>query len=127
MNLISTCCHLTNLGALRAKTLRTRSLLGVALLAVGLAGGQAAHAGQILSNPGFEAGFNNWAIYSSQTWNYAITTANVHSGANALKLFGQYNGAPNWTVVQERSVCAPGCTYAAEGWAFTLSSDELAG
>jgi beta-glucanase (GH16 family) len=87
----------------------------------------------VLSNPGFEADpigqtttIPGWAPYGGNA--YGETSAAIaHSGTNYFKVYQAFNGAINYTGVYQDYISAPGAVYNADGWAYTLSSDKLAG
>jgi beta-glucanase (GH16 family) len=90
-----------------------------------------AHANGILTNPGFEADGTNTAVVGWTSYGlnvYSLTSATIaHSGANYLKVYQAFNGVTNYTGVYQDNLSGPGAVYAADGWAYTLSSDVLAG
>jgi beta-glucanase (GH16 family) len=86
------------------------------------------HAGDILANPGFEAGPTplQWNTYGNNV--YTETSAIIaHGGTNYLKVYQQFNGAVNYSGVYQDNLSGPGAVYAADGWAYTPASDALAG
>jgi beta-glucanase (GH16 family) len=90
-------------------------------------------AANLLSNPGFESGpggtqnyFPGWQTYGGN--NYALTSAALaHSGTNFYKVYQAFNGSTNYTGIYQDYISGPGAAYVADGWAYTLSSDVLAG
>jgi len=100
-----------------------------------LAGWTAGAAGtNLLSNPGFESdtspgGTTNllgWAAYGGNAFS-ATSAVLAHSGTNYFKVYQASNGVVNYTGVYQDYISAPGVVYAADGWAYTLSTDALAG
>lgn len=82
----------------------------------------------VLTDPGFEAGngFTNWSTYGPN--NYILTSSSIaHSGTNYYKVYGQFNGANNYTCIYQDNVSTPGATYSANGWAESLSTDKING
>jgi beta-glucanase (GH16 family) len=88
-------------------------------------------AANILTNPGFEAdppGSTNllaWNIYGTNT--YSETGLNAHSGSNYFKVYQAFTGSVNYDGIYQDNISGPGTAYSASGWAFTLSTDKLAG
>jgi beta-glucanase (GH16 family) len=89
-----------------------------------------AHAKGILTNPGFESDTTEavvgWNTYGANVYSLSSATQ-AHGGANYLKVYQQLNGSVNYTGVYQDNLSGPGAVYAADGWAYTLSSDVLAG
>jgi beta-glucanase (GH16 family) len=90
-------------------------------------------AGNVLSNPGFESDtigetmtVLGWSAYGGNA--YSETSATLaHSGTNYFKVYQAFNGQVNYTGVYQDYISGPGAAYSADGWAYTLSSDQLAG
>ncbi|HTB82905.1 MAG TPA: glycoside hydrolase family 16 protein [Candidatus Sulfotelmatobacter sp.] len=87
----------------------------------------------LLSNAGFESDTNNenqtlfgWQSYGQNFYNEANPSV-AHSGTNYLKLYQAFVGTVNYTGLYQDYISGPGATYSADGWAFTASSDVLAG
>lgn len=89
-----------------------------------------AHAKGILTNPGFESDTTEavvgWNTYGANVYSLSSTTQ-AHGGANYLKVYQQSNGSVNYSGVYQDTLSGPGAVYAADGWAYTLSSDVLTG
>lgn len=84
--------------------------------------------GNVLTNAGFEVnGLANWTRYGPNTYLVTTPEAPVHSGTNALKVFGQFNGQDNYSGVYQDRPCEPGRTYQAGGWGQVPVGDTLAG
>jgi len=87
----------------------------------------------LLSNPGFEAdpGGHNQTLPGWQNFgpNYYNETdgAIAHSGTNYFKIYQAFNGAVNYTGIYQDYISGPGAVYTADGWAYTATSDVLAG
>jgi beta-glucanase (GH16 family) len=100
-------------------------------LAVGiilLAFGGSARASNVLANAGFEFGKAPAPWISDGNNVYVETSASAaHSGTNYLKVYQWFNGAVNLSGVYQDSLSGAGAVYAADGWAYTLASDALAG
>jgi beta-glucanase (GH16 family) len=87
----------------------------------------------LLANPGFEqdamgetGSFIVWNSYGGNT--YSETSTNqAHGGTNYFKVFQNFSGGVNYSGVYQDYISAPGAVYAADGWAYTLSSDRIAG
>ena len=92
----------------------------LALLLI-LAGFQAAHAANILVNPGFESNLTSWQTYGAN--NYVLTDGHAHTGSGYYKVYGQFNGNENLTGLYQNISAAPGNVYTADGWGFSLSAD----
>ncbi len=90
----------------------------------------AAYANGILTNPGFELDTTEkvigWNTFGANVSSLSSATQ-AHGGANYLKVYQQFNGSVNYSGVFQDNLSGPGAVYAADGWAFTLSSDVLAG
>src|SRR5580692_6049261 len=90
-------------------------------------------AGNLLTNPGFELDptgqtttMPGWISYGVNA--YSETSAILaHSGTNYFKVYQSFSGSVNYTGVYQDYISAPGTVYSADGWAYTLSSDKLAG
>jgi hypothetical protein len=89
-----------------------------------------AQAGNILLNPGFEADGNHGNGAPITAWNFSAgdtfwidVNAYAHSGANYYKVWGQFNGSPNYNAVWQDNSSLPSSTYQADGWLFTLGTD----
>ncbi len=82
-----------------------------------------ASAANVLTNPGFETpGLAGWTAFGPN--NYSESTAGIaHGGVNFYKVYGAFNGAQNYTGIYQDNPSAPGATYSADGWAYTLGSD----
>ena len=75
----------------------------------------------LLSNPGFESGsLSGWTTFGA---NNSIQSGGAHSGTYFYKVYGQFITATNYTGIYQNIPSAPGNTYAADGWAYTASSD----
>ena len=85
------------------------------------------HAANILTNSGFEtASLAGWTPFGAN--NYSQSGAGVaHGGVNYCKVYGQFNGATNYTGIYQDNLSAPGAIYSADGWAYSLSSDYIRG
>lgn len=82
-------------------------------------------AANVLDNPGFETGsFAGWTTYGGNNY---LNSGGAHSGTYYYKVYQAFNGQVNYTGVYQDYVSSAGVTYAADGWAYTLSSDVLAG
>ena len=94
--------------------------------------GNLALAGNILVNPGFEADGNHgsgspvtgWHPVPSGFW-YINTDSYAHSGNNYYKVWGAFNGAPNYQANYQDLSALPTSTYKADGWMFTVVDDSL--
>ncbi len=97
----------------------------VAIIALSFAG--ESRAANILSNPGFEAGsLTNWTAFGGN--NYIQSSAGVaYSGVNYCKIYGQFTATTNYTGLYQDNLSAPGAIYSADGWACSLSSDNIKG
>ena len=86
-----------------------------------------ARAANLLSNPGFETGtFAGWTLYGANDY-VMNSSAIAHSGSYYFKVYQVFNGQTNYNGIYQDTVSGPGATYSADGWAYTLSSDALAG
>jgi beta-glucanase (GH16 family) len=84
-------------------------------------------AANLLGNPGFEIeALSSWTSFGANT--YSESNSDVaHSGNNYFKIYQAFNGQVNYNGIYQDVPCTPGSTYMADGWAYTLSSDALAG
>jgi beta-glucanase (GH16 family) len=84
----------------------------------------------LLTNPGFELDTSEavvgWNPYGANVYSLSSATL-AHSGSNYLKVYQQFNGAINESGIYQDNLSGEGAVYAADGWAYTLSSDVLAG
>jgi beta-glucanase (GH16 family) len=103
-----------------------RAVGGGAALVVFLFAGKI-HAANILTNSGFEtASLAGWTPFGAN--NYSQSGAGVaHGGVNYCKVYGQFNGATNYTGIYQDNLSAPGAIYSADGWTYSLSSDYIRG
>ena len=81
----------------------------------------AAHAANILSNPGFESNLTGWQTYNPN--NYAISDGHARTGTTCYKVYGQFSTSDNYTGLYQEIPAAPGNVYTADGWGFSLSAD----
>lgn len=83
--------------------------------------------GNLLPNPGFEAGgLSTWITYGGNTYLVNSNTFPVHSGSNVFKVYGQFTGSENYSGLFRDTPTTPGTSYTADGWAFTQASDKIA-
>ena len=101
-------------------------------MGIALAGLPAA-AADVLLNPGFESDsagetmtVAGWAPYGGNVFSETSQTL-AHGGTNYLKVYQAFTGQVNYSGVYQDYISSPGATYAADGWAYTASSDALAG
>src|SRR6185312_15430468 len=82
-----------------------------------------AGAANVLTNPGFETpSLAAWTTFGPN--NYAEHTAGIaHGGTNYYKVYGAFAGAQNYTGIYQDNLSAPGASYSADGWVYTLGSD----
>ena len=90
-------------------------------------------AGNVLSNPGFELDpvgettvLPSWTAYGGNAYSETSQTR-AHSGTNYFKVYQAFNGQVNYTGIYQDYISGPGAVYSADGWAYTLASDRLAG
>jgi hypothetical protein len=103
-----------------------------ALLTAALWSGTTAQAANILVNPGFEADgqhgngadITGWTFSAGDTY-WINVDPYAHSGNNYYKVWGQFNGSPNYNAVWQDNSSLPGSIYQADGWLFTLGSDLM--
>jgi len=92
-------------------------------------------AGNILTNPGFESNppgehqnILAWQSYGQPSGNKLNETGSTaHNGSNYLKVFQSFTGEGNYNGIYQDIASGPGAVYSANGWAYTLVSDRLAG
>jgi beta-glucanase (GH16 family) len=90
-------------------------------------------AGNVLTNPGFESdpagsatNLPGWTAYGGNAYSETSPTL-AHSGTNYFKVYQAFNGQVNDTGIYQDYISGPGTVYSANGWAFTLTADQLAG
>ncbi len=90
-------------------------------------------AANLLSNPGFELDpigqtttIPGWVPYDGNAYG-ETSAATAHGGTNFFKVYQSFTSQVNYTGVYQDYISAPGTAYSADGWAYTLSSDKLAG
>jgi beta-glucanase (GH16 family) len=77
----------------------------------------------ILSNPGFESGnLVGWNTFGPNN-SVLSTIGYAHGGSFFYKVYGQFNTTYNYAGIYQDNPAAPGSTYAADGWTFSLGSD----
>ncbi len=115
---------------------RATSILALVLLPFfSMLPGNVARADNILTNPGFEldpAGETPttpaWTHYSpGPVTSLSETGVITHSGSNYLKVFSARNSTVNFNGVYQDNISGPGAVYAADGWAYTSSTNKIAG
>jgi len=114
---------------LPAASFRRAICVGLAVLLLNVIGLKAA---SLLSNAGLESdpGGHNQSLLGWQTFGpnvYNETGASAHGGTNYIKIYQAFNGAVNNTGMYQDYISGPGAVYSADGWAFTATSDILAG
>jgi beta-glucanase (GH16 family) len=110
---------------------------GLALLVSASAGiGPACHgqATNLLSNPGFEFDtsgahqtFPGWHLYGGPNVYNESNSVIAHNGTNYLKVYQNFVSGVNDSGTYQDYISGPGATYSADGWAYTASTDALAG
>jgi beta-glucanase (GH16 family) len=76
----------------------------------------------ILSNTNFGTGnLDGWTEFGAN--NYIETGSAALTGNYYYKVYGAFVGATNFTGIYQEIPSAPGDTYSANGWAYSLSSD----
>jgi len=102
------------------------------LLALTIGCASVSKATNLLSNPDFEAdgaantSLPGWSTYGANHYNEADASV-AHSGTNYFKVYQAFNGAVNYNGIYQDYISGPGATYAADGWAYTATSDAIAG
>jgi len=102
-------------------------------LFLGFALHQTSLAASLLGNPGFEldgAGqtenLPGWTTFGVNT--YTETSATIaHSGTNYFKVYQAFISATNDDGIYQDYISGAGAIYAADGWAYTASTDKIAG
>jgi beta-glucanase (GH16 family) len=110
-----------------SKTIFPAGTIGVFVAIITLQFTEILHATNILINSGFEAGsLTNWTAFGGN--NYSVSDASIaHDGVNYYKVYGQFNSTTNYTGIYQDNPSAPGAIYSADGWAYSLSSDNIKG
>ena len=128
--------RINNRKQLQGYLLPTSALLqAFALILAGLIlAGQPLQAANILINPGFEADGGHSLNSSAAGWSitpgyggqaYINQDAYAHAGNNYYKVWGQFNGAPNTTLLWQDKSSLATSAYQADGWLFALDSDSI--
>jgi beta-glucanase (GH16 family) len=94
-----------------------------------------ASAANILNNPGFEAdpigqsqNIVNWNWYGQNFGNtFNESDGRAHTGTNYFKVFQGFTGTNNYNGIFQDNPAVQGNVYSANGWAYTISTDTLAG
>jgi beta-glucanase (GH16 family) len=81
----------------------------------------------LLANPGFESG--NLSVWSTFGANNYVESGAAYSGTYYYKVYGNYPSpaSQNYTGIYQIMNSAPGAIYSANGWAYSLSSDNIKG
>ena len=86
-----------------------------------------------LLDPGFESDptgqtstILGWNPYGGNAYSETSATY-AHSGTNYFKVYQAFNGQLNYTGIYQDYISGPGAWSTANGWAYTLSTDKLAG
>jgi beta-glucanase (GH16 family) len=94
---------------------------------------RSAHAANTLTNPGFEIDppgetqiTPTWTQFGTNTYSENNATQ-AHSGSNYFKVFQEFINQVNYSGIYQDNITGPGAVFTADGWAFTSSSDQLAG
>ncbi len=110
---------------------RSSGFLCLLLLASSLALVDAARADNILTNPGFESdpgpsqNIVGWTRYGPNDYNE--TNSPARTGSNYFKVYQAFTGLVNSSGIYQDNISAPGVVFSANGWAYTLSTDKVAG
>jgi beta-glucanase (GH16 family) len=92
--------------------------------------GQAVPAPAQLLNGSFEnygGSLANWTTFNNVIPNVVTATITPHSGTHVAKLFGGFNGDPNWSGLYQGLAAAPGQLWEATTYARHNSNDRLLG
>src|SRR6266849_6141306 len=103
------------------------------LLSLALSG--SAMAVNVLTNPGFDLdppgqsqNLVGWTWYGQSWGNTFNETGSVaRSGSNYFKVFQGFTGGVNYNGIYQDYISGAAATYSADGWAYTISTDTLAG
>jgi beta-glucanase (GH16 family) len=83
----------------------------------------------ILSDTNFATGnltsLTNWITFGTN--NYVESGSPALSGNYYYRVYGNLDGVTNFTGIYQEIPAAPGNTYTASGWAYSLSSDAIHG
>ncbi|MCA9245245.1 MAG: hypothetical protein KDA32_14910, partial [Phycisphaerales bacterium] len=83
-----------------------------------------------LNNSGYEAAggsLQNWQTFNNSIPNVLATSDQAHTGGNSAKVFGGFNGSPNYSGMTQNRATLQGESVQASAFAKHLSSDSLAG
>jgi beta-glucanase (GH16 family) len=100
----------------------------LSLILLAFASAWPGRAASLLSNPGLESSQTlvGWNAYGGNA--YTITSPSLaHSGTNYFKVYQSFSGAVNYTGIYQDYISGAGAVYSANGWAYTSSSDTVAG
>ena len=94
------------------------------------------HAANVLTNPGFEndppaqsqkiVAWTTFAQSSGNTLNESNPSI-AHTGTNYFKVYQSFTSSVNYNGIYQDVLSGPGATYNAGAWAYTASSDAIAG
>ena len=98
----------------------------VAVLAATIAFAATVGAANLLTNPGFESGFNGWTKHGCGG-NVVESQAPNHGGANVLKNWGCWSTPTNETGVFQDISAVAGNIFTGGGWIFSRTTDYIAG
>jgi beta-glucanase (GH16 family) len=108
--------------SVRSWLCHSKWLVVSAILAIALSFPLAAQT-NILDNPGFESGnYSGW-ITNGPNSSVLSTIGYAHGGSFFYKVYGRSNSSYNYAGINQDLPAAPGSTYSADGWTFSLGSD----
>ena len=112
---------------------RLTSVLGVAALFLAWANANAVSGTNLLANPGFEDGRNEWRLFETGRsgrqgfWNHGPAKKPVRNGSGSFKSCGGDfdNDRMNFGGVYQTYESQPGAVYASDAWIFMLGQDRV--
>ncbi|MDB6110767.1 MAG: hypothetical protein JWR69_2517 [Pedosphaera sp.] len=115
------------------KTVPVATLTSLVIFLGWILAGVTAQAANLITNPGFESDppgetqtIYGWTRYGLGN-TYSETGATARTGTNFFKVYQGFNSATNFNGIYQDYLSTPTTVYAAEGWAYTRSTDTLAG
>lgn len=83
-----------------------------------------------LINPDFDrsgSSMNGWIIFGNEIGNVSAQTEAVLDGSHSMKLYGQFNGEPNFSGAAQGITVLPGQDIVADASTFVRSQDSIVG
>jgi beta-glucanase (GH16 family) len=99
------------------------------IFSAGILGLAAAASAQVINGSFDENGgsLSSWGTFGNTISNVSAQALTPHSGSHVAKLFGQFNGATNYSGIAQSGPVTPGQLVRASGWFRHNANDRLAG